>query len=99
MVIFDILPLEIESYIIWLSCGPTNLDTYTKKKNINVEIKLYKIFKRENENIGGVYLQPIPNYEQVPELEDTEYLFSRRWLLSDYGISKYQHRKLFLQFE
>ena len=99
MTIFYILPQEIESYIMWLSCGPNNLDTYIKKKNINMEIKLFEMFKRENINIGGVYLQPIPSYEQVPELEDTEYLFSSRWLLSDYGISKDQHHKLFLQFK
>lgn len=99
MTIFYILPQEIESYIMWLSCGPNNLDNYIKKNNINSEIKLYEMFKRVNINTGGVYLQPISSYKRVPELEDTEYLFSSRWLLSDYGISKDQHHKLFLHFK
>jgi len=92
MILFNKLPEEIESYILWLSVGGKDLDIYKKKKNVNTEINLYKKFKQQYPNIGGVYLKPISDYKKIPELESMEYIYGSRWLLSEYGITKRKHR-------
>tara|TARA_B100000795_G_scaffold269976_1_gene261528 strand:- start:2849 stop:3172 length:324 start_codon:yes stop_codon:yes gene_type:complete len=84
--IFTQLPEEVESYILWLSTGANNLDTYTKKKAVNCEIALYGA--KSSTSICGFYLKPIDNYSKIKELEDMEYLSVIRWLLADFGISK-----------
>ena len=64
MILFNKLPEEIESHILWLSVGGKDLDIYKKKKNVNTEINLYKTFKKQDPNIGGVYLKPISDYKK-----------------------------------
>jgi hypothetical protein len=73
MILFNKLPDEIESYILWLSVGGKDMDIYKKKKNVNAEINLYKTLKKEYP--GGVYLKPIPDYKKIPELESMEYIY------------------------
>lgn len=88
------LPKEIESYILWLAVGPMDLDIYEKKKEISKEFELYRLWSGVASS--SVYLNPLTCYDKTPELEDIEYKFGSRYLLSDYGITKKQHTKWFL---
>jgi len=52
-----------------------------------------KRVKKQDPNIGGVYLKPISDYKKIPELESMNiYIYGSRWLLSEYGITKRKHR-------
>jgi len=92
----ETLPEEIENYILWLAAGPMDLDIYEKKKEISKEFELYRMWSGIVLPIRGVYLNPLLCYNKTPELEDIEYKFGSRYLLSDYGITKKQHNKFFL---
>jgi hypothetical protein len=50
----DTLPEELYNYIVWLSCGPINLDIYNKKKNINEELAHYRLM-RHKFDVDGVW--------------------------------------------
>lgn len=91
------LPKEIESYILWLAVGAMDLDIYEKKKEINMEFKLFKELRKKSNPEGGVYLYPIYCYDKTPELEDIEYKLGSRYLEADYGITKKQHTQWVLQ--
>ena len=46
------LPGELFNYIIWLSCGPINLDIYNKKRDINKELAHYKSMRDKFDEDG-----------------------------------------------
>ena len=77
MSLIDKLPLEIYEYVLWLSCGPINLDICNKKKCIADEINHYNLTK--NVQSLGFYLTFIENYEKTPELEFIpNYVYAQR---------------------
>lgn len=82
------LPTEIYEYILWLSCGPPNLDISNKKKDINEEINYYKsvrkLFDKNNiwylsncdkYGMDGIYLNSIIDYNKTPELASKNHEF------------------------
>lgn len=89
MTLFNSLPKELESYILWLSAGALNLDIGTKKTQVNAELKTYKnptaIFGT------GFSLNPVSTYEKTPGLETIKYHFALRWLTAEFGISSRQY--------
>jgi hypothetical protein len=66
------LPIEICYKIMYLSCGPYDLDIYNKKKKICNEIFSY--------NKNDFYLNLTCDYQKTPELELewNDYSFAKR---------------------
>ena len=83
------LPSEIYEYILWLSCGPINLEIYAKMRKLCEEIKYYKnirlqfdidqtwqLCKCEKYGLDGVYLKRIVDYHKTPELDGYAPIFA-----------------------
>ena len=69
--LIDRLPTEIYNYILFLSCGPSDLDFYCKKKTLNEQI-LQQFYSH--------YLVYTYSYYKTPELKMNydDYYFVRR---------------------
>ena len=83
------LPSEIYKYILWLSCGPPNLEIHTKTKKLCEEINYYKntrlqfdvdqtwhLYQCEKYGVDGVYLKKIIDYHKTPELDGCAPIFA-----------------------
>ena len=83
------LPSEIYKYILWLSCGPPNLEIYTNVRKLCEEINYYKntrlqfeldqtwhLYKCEKYGWDGVYLKKIIDYHKTPELDGCAPIFA-----------------------
>jgi hypothetical protein len=83
------LPDEIYEYIVWLSCGPINLEISNKAKKICEEVNYYKnirlqfdvhqiwhLYKCEKYGLDAVYLKRIIDYRKTPELDGYKPIFA-----------------------
>ena len=99
MNIFNTLPIELLSTILWLSSGPPNLEIYKKKVQIKEEINHYNLIRLQfdKDNIwhlsgckkygtDGVYLNRLTDYSKTPELETISYTYSHNDHASDFRI-------------
>ena len=80
----DTLPLELYDYIIWMSVGALDLNTYNKKRDTIIQLAYYKYVKNIGEQFNTSYeemcLYHISSYDKTPELDTGKhYLYARRF--------------------
>jgi hypothetical protein len=84
MTYLDKLPTELYNYIIWMSVGALDLDTYNKKKDTIIQLAHYKYVKNTGVQLDITYdrlcLYNITSYSKTPELEfqGEHYLYADR---------------------